>query len=127
MGWTLTRLLRWLGGVAATVGLLCAPACGGSASVPKSPEPKAEQVAEPHESTERSDSDTSADCSDATCFKCGQALCLQGFYCDESASVANCQWLAKCGKAGGCGCIQAALGASCTCTERNGGTFVKCS
>ncbi len=101
-------------------------ACGGSAPAPKGVERESPPKAESSEYSDRESRPSGPDCSDGTCFRCGEALCLPGFFCDESSAVANCQWLAKCGKAGGCGCIQQVLGTSCTCTERDGGTFVKC-
>jgi hypothetical protein len=103
------------------------PACGSSAPPAKVAQTETTQLPESTDSSDQEATPAGPDCGDGTCFKCGQALCLQGFYCDESSSVSTCQWLAKCGKAASCSCIQQTLGAGCTCGERKGGTFVKCS
>lgn len=116
------RILR----MALTVALLLAPACGGSAPASKAAEPPTSRTTTIDESSDETSAAAGPDCGDGSCFKCGQAFCLPGFYCDESAAVANCQWLSKCGKAAACSCIQQTLGAGCTCSERNGGLFVKC-
>ena len=110
-----------------TAALLLNSACGGSAPAPNAVEPPTNKTAAVADSSDEKAASAGPDCSDGSCFKCGQALCLPGFYCDESAAVANCQWLSRCGKAAGCNCIEQTLGAGCSCAERNGGMFVKCS
>ena len=110
-----------------TATLLLNHACGGSAPAPKAAEPPLSGTLATKNSSDDDNAFAGPDCSDGTCFKCGEALCLSGFYCDESAAVANCQWLSKCDKAAGCSCIQQTLGAGCTCSQRSGGMFVKCS
>jgi len=62
-----------------------------------------------------------ADCSDGTCFPCGEGECPQGAYCDrEGTAGPACAWLAECPGQPSCSCIQRVLGARCTCESANG-------
>lgn len=101
--------------------------CGGTSSAVKQPEPE-HSAGEPTEEAHSAAAEPSGpDCSDGSCFRCGEGLCLPGFYCDESTQEPTCQWAARCGKSPSCGCIQQLLGSGCHCDVRGGGLFVKCS
>ncbi len=64
-------------------------------------------------------------CAGGTCFHCGEeAVCLEGFFCDEGASA--CGWVPECARETSCECLQEKL-SGCTCTERDGGFFVQCA
>ncbi len=105
---------------------IAAIGCGGSNSVQaKRPRPtQAKAEAEPdNEKTEAPD----PKCTDGTCFVCGTGICIAGFYCDESSAQPNCQWLSKCGRTTTCACLTEIFGSNCTCAERSGGIYVKCS
>jgi len=66
-------------------------------------------------------------CEDGSCTPCGDGLCPEGFYCDESAaSGPGCGWLPQCAKSPSCGCFEKALGDGCSCSERDGGYAVTC-
>ena len=107
--------------------ILTSTACGGSNPEPKkpAPPPKQEVVSQDNED-DHAEEPKGPDCSDGSCFRCGKGICLPGFFCDESTLNANCQSLYKCARVASCGCIQEALGANCTCAEREGGFYVKC-
>ncbi|HKQ67702.1 MAG TPA: hypothetical protein VJT73_00110 [Polyangiaceae bacterium] len=67
-------------------------------------------------------------CDDGSCFSCGEALCLAGFYCSASKAGHGCAWTPSCGAKASCACLKAALRdePSCSCQEREGGVFVTC-
>jgi hypothetical protein len=78
-------------------------------------------------SSEAEPGPTGPDCSDGTCFVCGDGMCPVGFYCDERASGGSaCSWLPECADNASCACVTGVLGASCTCDERAGGPSVSC-
>lgn len=63
------------------------------------------------------------DCSDGTCFSCGEGICPQGSFCDQTAKGGPaCAWLNECNQDPSCGCITKILGASCSCDDSNGPT-----
>ena len=100
--------------------------CGGSnATVAKPAVPAKNKPATDDEVT--NSEAPGPDCSDGSCFACGPGICIPGFFCDESSSQPNCQWLAKCGRAATCDCLNETLGKGCKCSERSGGIYVKCS
>src|SRR5690606_1636167 len=67
------------------------------------------------------------DCSDGTCFQCGDGICPQGAYCDEGAQGgAACAWLSECKASPSCACIKKALGGACSCNDAEGGPVVSC-
>ena len=106
--------------------MLLAAACGGSTG-------KAKSAHDDSRDSSSLDSDINAgeppvlDCSNGTCSRCGKGLCPDGFYCDESANGGPaCSWLPQCVNAAGCDCVTNALGATCGCEERDGGTYVTC-
>jgi hypothetical protein len=63
-------------------------------------------------------------CAGGTCSHCGDAVCLNGFYCDEGAKA--CAWIPACAKEPTCECLQQAL-PGCSCEAREGGLFVSCN
>jgi len=114
----------------ALVAAVLAAACGGSAPAPEPPrahaEPKAksETRAEEPRATPRS----GFACDDGSCFACGDAVCLSGFYCAIGRSGRGCAWLPSCAGKPTCGCITPTLreDPSCTCQEKEGAIFVTC-
>jgi hypothetical protein len=65
-------------------------------------------------------------CDDGTCSPCGDAVCPNGWYCDESAPGGPaCGWLPECAQKAGCGCIKKAL-AGCACEEKSGAAHLTC-
>jgi hypothetical protein len=66
------------------------------------------------------------DCSDGTCFACGDGICPSGAYCDQGAEGgAACAWLPECSGTPSCGCITGVL-SGCTCEDSSGGPVVSC-
>lgn len=125
--------LCWFGLVALGV----FPACGGGTTAGKPAEHA--EAASDESSEEAAGDSTPADaeeaagseapapaCSDGTCTPCGEGLCPNGWYCDESAKDgAACSWLPECAKKPGCACVERAL-PGCSCEERDGGQHVSC-
>jgi hypothetical protein len=66
------------------------------------------------------------DCSDGSCTRCGDAACPKGFFCDETSTPPACQWVPSCKEDVSCSCVKSALSDTCKCTERDGGTYVRC-
>lgn len=62
-------------------------------------------------------------CASGTCTHCGEAVCLSGFYCEESES--SCGWLPQCASDLSCDCIGKVL-TDCSCEEREGGVYLTC-
>jgi hypothetical protein len=103
--------------------------CGGSTAAPEAPrvasekKPKAEaRAAEP------SPSRAGIECDDGSCFKCGDAVCLSGFYCSVGRSGRGCAWLPACAGKPTCACIASSLRSepNCGCQEKEGGVYVVC-
>jgi hypothetical protein len=67
-------------------------------------------------------------CDDGSCFACGEAICLSGFFCSVGKSGHGCAWLPNCGGRPNCGCIAPSLreDPSCSCQEKEGGVYVTC-
>lgn len=132
------RAFRTLGpGVALTIGTsLCACACGGGAQTPARGADDAGETSDtggsdgPTTSSDDASGDpgpTGPDCSDQTCFRCGEGMCPVGFYCDETASGGPaCSWLPECAETASCDCVTGVLGSSCNCDEASGGPHVTC-
>ena len=100
------------------------PACGGSA-------PEAKTAGQSHDTdTADYEADAAASdsyCLDGTCFDCGESFCMLGWYCDEEvAGGPACSFVPECGSESNCDCVESALASSCSCTERNGGVYVRC-
>jgi hypothetical protein len=107
----------------AMVGLLVG--CGGAANEPASaPVDRSEKVVERKPKTVEK---SGPDCSDGTCIPCGDAECPKGFFCDESTSKPTCQWVPTCSQAASCTCVERALSGKCSCADRDGGAYVRCS
>jgi hypothetical protein len=117
------------------VALSALSACGGGTAAGK---PAAHAEAPSDSGEDGSDTPDSAEdeaaasepptptCSDGTCTPCGEGLCPNGWYCDETAKGgAACSWLPECAKKPGCACIERAL-SGCSCEERDGGQHVSC-
>ena len=111
--------------------LFCA--CGGRA--PPATEPKSHaddtQKATSTDTTtleEQPKRSSKVQCDDGSCFACGEAVCLSGFYCSVGRAGHGCAWLPSCSGKPTCGCIVAAMRdePSCTCEEKEGGIFVAC-
>jgi hypothetical protein len=114
---------------------LCLVACGGSTPPAENAAPA---TAAPARSDARakvkpSDDDASAPpapkraaCDDGSCSPCGDAICPNGWYCDESAQGGPaCGWLPECAKISGCACVKKAF-AGCGCEEKNGAAHLAC-
>jgi hypothetical protein len=64
-------------------------------------------------------------CSDGQCFRCGESICSEGFYCD--ASLGSCGWLPECAGSGlTCACLSKAM-PDCSCAEEHGNLVVSCA
>jgi len=131
-GWTATARL-WGGSLSL---LVLAGACGGGSAAPAKDADDADDASEVGSSdTASAASDdesveagpTGPDCSDQTCFPCGEGMCPVGFYCDEKANKGPaCSWLPECADAASCSCVTSVLGSSCSCDDASGGPHVTC-
>jgi hypothetical protein len=106
-------------------------ACGGAAPAParKSPGASAPSKAKAAESPPKDDETRGGvQCDDGSCFACGEAICLSGFFCSVGKSGHGCAWLPNCGGRPSCGCITPSLreDPSCSCQEKEGGVYVTC-
>ena len=120
------NIVRRFGFVAlATVG-----ACGGSAPAPDSPRATGEtKVRSQHRVEEpTAPARSTVACDDGSCFACGDAVCLSGFYCTAGRVGRGCAWLPSCAGKPTCACIAPTLrdDPSCTCQEKEGGVYVAC-
>jgi hypothetical protein len=115
----------------ALVFALVVASCGGSSPPPEPPKPhaprpkpKVEKEAEDPPLARRS----TVACDDGSCFRCGDAVCLTGFYCSVGRSGRGCAWLPSCAVKPTCACIAPFFrdDPSCACDEREGGIFVTC-
>jgi hypothetical protein len=107
--------------------------CGGSSPPVAEPKSHADDTAKAssrettaHEDTPRRSS--RVQCDDGSCFACGEAVCLSGFYCAVGKTGHGCAWLPTCSGRPTCGCLAAAMREepSCACEEKEGGIFVAC-
>jgi hypothetical protein len=110
--------------VVAVVALAMAVACGSSAPPPKQPATKV--IADDGE-TEARPTRGGARCSDGSCFSCGEAVCLSGYYCAIGKAGHGCAWVPSC-TSPSCACLGPTVkaNASCRCEEKNGGVYVTC-
>ncbi len=104
--------------------LVVVSGCGGS-------QPHARQRASRADADESAAGEASepetAGCRDETCFVCGGAMCLKGFYCDQSLVAGPaCSWLPECAKEPSCSCLKSAFGSECSCEERDNGVYLRC-
>lgn len=102
-------------------------ACGGAQKAESAPSeptyresPTFEEAADDETLAE-----TGPDCSDGTCFVCGDGSCPLGAYCDEGSGA--CAWLTECSGTPSCACLSRVLGDGCSCSESGGGPHVRCS
>jgi hypothetical protein len=110
--------------VSALAMLAAASGCGGSQ--PRARHRAAGANADESAASEASEPDT-AGCHDETCFVCGGAMCLKGFYCDQSLGGGPaCSWLPECAKDASCSCLKSVFGSECSCEERDNGIFLRC-
>ncbi|MGE5787640.1 MAG: hypothetical protein ACM3ZE_23810 [Myxococcales bacterium] len=107
------------------VAALTVTGCGKPAAPAKSAAPDTEAVAETKDD-ESPPEKSGPNCSDGTCITCGDAECPKGFFCDESTSKPTCQWVPACAESVSCSCVERSLSGNCTCTERDGGSYVRC-
>jgi hypothetical protein len=122
-----------LGAIVAVVVAVCW-GCGGGGTVPPSPprtsaeravsvarEPVAKASAPPARAHRPS-------CDDGSCFACGEATCMAGFYCAASQSGHGCAWVPSCAVKPTCACVMASLraDAACGCIEKGGGVYLSC-
>lgn len=128
---------RWPAGVPLVlVFALAQPGCGSSsASNAKSADDantEGEDSSTSSDGSSNYDGESSSgpsgpDCSDGTCFVCGEGLCPQGFYCDAGAGGGPaCSWLPECADTATCGCIEKVLGSGCSCDDSGDGPHVTC-
>jgi hypothetical protein len=116
----------WLG-MMFGAGLACS--CGGShepapATAAAVPTEDSATEANPEADAVESEPPAKPDqCAEGTCTPCGDAVCLNGFYCDEGAQA--CGWVPACAKEPSCECLQEAL-PGCSCEAREAGLFVHC-
>jgi hypothetical protein len=108
-------------------------ACGGS--TPPAAEPKSHasdtqpasgaDTSGPEDPPRRS---SRVQCDDGSCFACGEAVCLSGFYCAVGRAGHGCAWSPSCSGKPSCGCLAAAIRdePSCSCEEKQGGIFLVC-
>jgi hypothetical protein len=109
--------------------LLLALGCGGAEPAPNtaaaanSPN-EASETAEPVSPEAETPVAAAPDeCADGGCTHCGDAVCLQGFYCDEGAQA--CGWVPACAQQPSCACLEQAL-PGCRCEERDGSQYLHC-
>lgn len=68
---------------------------------------------------------TALDCSDGTCFACGDGgICLVGQFCNEAQGT--CSQVHECAERASCACVEPIVGGACSCEEREGGVYVSC-
>ena len=108
-------------------------ACGGSNSPAEAlKRPGALETKSKPETRAENESTSSRragiECDDGSCFACGEAVCLSGFYCSVGKSGRGCAWLPSCPGKPTCSCIGAALREepSCSCQEKESAVYVTC-
>jgi hypothetical protein len=111
--------------------LVAFASCGGGSPPAESPKPHAGTDAKPKEPSADDEPGTrrsGVQCDDGSCFACGEAVCLRGFYCAVGRSGRGCAWVPSCPGTPSCACLSAALREepSCACEEKEGGVYVVC-
>ena len=111
--------------------IVLAVACGGAApaTVHKAPaEAALGKSKAPDPAPKEDEGRGGVQCDDGSCFTCGEAVCLSGFFCSVGKSGHGCAWLPNCGARPSCGCLAPTLREepSCTCQEKEGGIYVTC-
>jgi hypothetical protein len=116
--------------IGALLSVLLVAACGGATSpAPRKPAPEtATAKASAPEPSSREDERGGVQCDDGSCFACGEAICLSGFFCSVGKAGHGCAWMPNCSGRPNCGCIAPALreDPSCSCQEKEGGVYVTC-
>jgi hypothetical protein len=115
------------------LGFVLLASCGGSsppAETASKPRPATESKAksEARVEDEPASRRSGVECEDGSCFACGEAVCLSGFYCAVGKSGRGCAWLPSCPGKATCACVGAALRdePGCGCQEKEGGVYVTC-
>jgi hypothetical protein len=111
--------------------LFLAAACGGTApptAHKASTSTAASKAKAPDPPPKDDEGRGGVQCDDGSCFSCGEAICLSGFFCSVGKSGHGCAWLPNCGGRPSCGCITPSLreDPSCSCQEKEGGVYVTC-
>jgi hypothetical protein len=111
--------------------LLLVAGCGGASPGPAAPtdEKPAGPAAGAEESKpRRARRAARVTCEDGSCFSCGEAACLIGFYCAVNPRGHGCAWTPSCATKVTCACLAPSLGETpgCQCEEKNGGVYVSC-
>jgi hypothetical protein len=112
--------------------VLLAAACGGAApaTVHKSPSAAtpSSKVKAADPAPKEEEGRGGVQCDDGSCFACGEAICLSGFFCSVGKTGHGCAWLPTCSGRPSCGCITPSLreDPSCSCQEKEGGIYVTC-
>jgi hypothetical protein len=111
--------------------LLLVAGCGGGTPGPAAPadEKPSDSEAQAGEAKARpAPRATRVTCDDGSCFSCGEATCLTGFYCTVNRRAHGCAWMPGCATKVTCACLATALRETpgCTCEEKNGGVYVNC-
>lgn len=111
--------------------ILLAVACGGASPGPvrKAPGEAAPSKGKTPDPPPKEDEGRGGvQCDDGSCFSCGEAICLSGFFCSVGKSGHGCAWLPNCSGRPSCGCIAPSLREepSCSCQEKEGGIYVTC-
>jgi hypothetical protein len=115
---------RWL-----ALGCCLATGCGGGAqSTPGAHDAHGEEAVASSDTSSGTDEEVQSSksvdpCTSGTCTRCGDAVCLTGFYCEESVSA--CGWVPECAESPSCSCLGKYLD-GCSCDERAGGVYVTC-
>jgi hypothetical protein len=114
--------------------LLLVAGCGGGTPGPAAPtdENPAGPVAGAEESKPRGAGRARraarVTCEDGSCFSCGEAACLTGFYCAVNPRGHGCAWTPSCATKVTCACLAPSLRETpgCQCEEKDGGVYVSC-
>jgi hypothetical protein len=109
--------------------------CGGSNKPAEAAAPNAESHGEgarraPTPASEEDETTAPAPahaiCENETCTPCGDAICPNGWYCDESARGGPaCGWLPECAQKASCGCVKKTF-AGCSCEDEHGAAHLSC-
>jgi hypothetical protein len=69
------------------------------------------------------------DCSDGSCFACGDTVCFPGYHCEAIGNTSGCAWSASCANDATCECLAPELAKDprCQCEKRDGHAFVICA
>jgi hypothetical protein len=104
--------------------ILVVVGCGGGAPAPREPR----TTAADDSSEAEAEPQGGVHCSDGSCFSCGEAVCLSGYYCAVGKAGHGCAWHPSCPSRTSCACLAPAIkaNATCRCEEKSGGVYVTC-